>query len=557
MINNYKMGFLFVFEGPDSVGKTTISTALSNKLAENHFTNEVVTFPGNKPGTLGNLVYKLHHNKEYFNIQNIYPESLQLLHIASHIDLIQSIIKPKIKSGISIILDRYYWSTYVYGKIDNINSDQLEKMIGLELIHWQEIQPNIVFLIDRDTPFSTNIDNSNWHKLHDEYDKLYKVNKNDFLIHKIQNNKNIEDVVENIYNIVINYIEKKSLSRNITENKSKDYYTNSQFIKKLSPVVPSKVYDTYWYFASERQSIFFKRFLNQRYPWTKDKIFLKYKFTNAYRASDRVSQYLIKNVIYKGEQTPEEIFFRIILFKTFNKIETWELLLNKFGEITYKDFCFSTYDSVLENRLKSGQTIYSAAYMMTSGNNFGYTRKHSNHLKLIESMMEDKVYETIINSKSMKSIFELLSSYPTIGDFLAYQYAIDINYSILTNFSESEFVMPGPGAIDGIRKCFVNTGGLNDIDIIKLIADRQEFEFERLGLNFKNLFGRNLQLIDCQNLFCEVDKYSRIAHPDILGKSGRKKIKQKFSVNTKEINFWFPPKWNINEKIKQFLVDNK
>ncbi len=85
---------------------------------------------------------------------------------------------------------------------------------------------------------------------------------------------------------------------------------------------PSIVYDSYWYLAAERQNIFFKRLNDELSPWTYDPILLKHKFTNAYRASDRVSQYLIKNVIYKGSQDPNEVFFRIILFKLFNKIET-------------------------------------------------------------------------------------------------------------------------------------------------------------------------------------------------------------------------------------------
>ncbi|MCK9912538.1 putative DNA base hypermodification protein, partial [Microbacteriaceae bacterium K1510] len=69
-----------------------------------------------------------------------------------------------------------------------------------------------------------------------------------------------------------------------------------------------------------------------------------------------------------------------------------------------------------------------------------------------------------------------------------------------------EFVMPGPGALDGIRKCFSSLGGLNEPEIIRLMADIQSDEFARLGLQFRSLFGRSLQLIDCQNLFCEVDK---------------------------------------------------
>ena len=129
----------------------------------------------------------------------------------------------------------------------------------------------------------------------------------------------------------------------------------------------------------------------------------------------------------------------------------------------------------------------------------------------------------------MQQAFELLKSYSGIGDFLAYQYVIDINYSELTDFTESEFVVPGPGALDGIRKCFVNDGGLNEPEIIKFMADRQEREFERLGLDFQSLWGRRLQLIDCQNLFCEVDKYARVRHPEVDGLSGRSRIEMTFA----------------------------
>ena len=78
------------------------------------------------------------------------------------------------------------------------------------------------------------------------------------------------------------------------------------------------------------------------------------------------------------------------------------------------------------------------------------------------------------------------------------------------------------------------------------MCDNQDQEFERLGLEFGGLFGRRLQLIDCQNLFCEVDKYSRVAHPDIAGYSGRSRIKQRFAATHEPQTAWFPPKWGIN-----------
>jgi hypothetical protein len=99
----------------------------------------------------------------------------------------------------------------------------------------------------------------------------------------------------------------------------------------------------------------------------------------------------------------------------------------------------------------------------------------------------------------------------------------------------------------------MDTAGLNNVEVIKFMTDRQEIEFERLGLEFKSLWGRSLQLIDCQNVFCEVDKYSRVRHPNIKGKSDRSRIKQTYKINKRPLQFWFPPKWGINERIEKQL----
>lgn len=320
----------------------------------------------------------------------------------------------------------------------------------------------------------------------------------------------------------------------------------------LSPLKLTAVYNSYWRFAVERQNVFFRRLANDPEPWTTDPVISIHKFTNAYRASDRVSQYLIRHVIYRKDlpNTPQEILFRTLLFKLFNKIDTWELLEHTFGAITFKDYRFERYDHVLSQAMRAGGRIYSAAYIMPPGGSaFGYPAKHQNHLRLLEQMMEDDLAGKLTKMRRMQPAFELLRSYPTIGDFLAYQFVTDINYSEITDFSEMEFVMPGPGARDGVRKCFADSAGLNEAELIRLMVDNQEHEFERLGINFQTLWGRRLQLIDCQNLFCEVDKYARVAHPDIAGISGRTRIKQKFTPTGVLVAPWYPPKWGINEKI--------
>lgn len=290
--------------------------------------------------------------------------------------------------------------------------------------------------------------------------------------------------------------------------------------------------------------MFMRRVQGSAPPWTDDPILSAHRFTNTYRASDRVSQYLIRHVIYEGSKKPEEVFFRTLLFKLFNKIETWEALREKFGALSWKSFNFDSHAKVLDQLLAGGQRIYSAAYIMPSPA-FGSPRKHRNHLRLIEYMMADLAPKKIAATTSLRELFELLRSYPSLGDFLAFQFAIDLNYSELTDFSEMEFVVAGPGARDGIRKCFEDTSGLSEAEIIQVMAERADDEFERLGLNFQSLWGRSLQLIDCQNVFCEVSKYARVAHPDVVGELGRTRIKQKFTLNPAPISQWYPPKWGL------------
>ena len=238
---------------------------------------------------------------------------------------------------------------------------------------------------------------------------------------------------------------------------------------------PTLVYDTYWEFAVRRQDIFYNRMEGKAFPWTDDNILKTYKFTNAYRASDRVSQYLIKNVIYKeGNYTPEDKCFRILLFKLFNRIETWEYLESSLGEISAKTYSFEIYNELLMKKITDNERIYSAAYIMPSGKScFGFEKKHQNNLKLLEYMMQTGLSKKIAKAKTLKELYEVLLAYPTLGSFLAFQFAIDINYSDLCDYSEMSFVVAGPGAKNGIQKCFGDLNGFKYEDIVKCVSENQ------------------------------------------------------------------------------------
>ncbi|WP_052742628.1 nucleotide kinase domain-containing protein [Sphingomonas sp. Ag1] len=312
-------------------------------------------------------------------------------------------------------------------------------------------------------------------------------------------------------------------------------------------MTPTPVYDSYWNFAAERHAVYERRLAQPQGPWTDDPILAAYRFTNTYRAADRVSQYLIREVQYRPgrSQAPAELFFRTLLFKIFNKIETWELIEAQLGPVSWQSIDLDAVSALLDRAMANGARIYSAAYIMPSPQ-LGHARKHANHLALLARMMDDGLSARVERARSLAEVYELLSPYPGLGPFLAFQYAIDLNYSNLLDLSEADFVVAGPGALDGIAKCFEHADGRSAREVIEYMVDVQDDEFAARGINFKGLFGRKLQPIDCQNIFCEISKYARVAHPEVPGVSGRTRIKQLYRPSARvEPAPFFPPRWKL------------
>src|SRR4051794_28856883 len=185
--------------------------------------------------------------------------------------------------------------------------------------------------------------------------------------------------------------------------------------------IPTEVYDTYWRFASERMSVYYKRLSDPVGPWTDDPILRTYRFTNAYRAADRVSQYLIREVQYGEDrsQVPAEVFFRTLLFKIFNKIETWELIEGTLGQLGWQSFDMGGVSAVLNEALRRGARIYNAAYIMPSPG-YGYARKHENHLAMLRHMMDDGLPGCLARATTLEQAYRLMMSYPGLGPFLAF-----------------------------------------------------------------------------------------------------------------------------------------
>lgn len=142
---------IYVFEGIDNVGKSTIIQKLKEKMDESKKLDCVnMAFPGNEPRSLGNLVYDIHHHQEKYFDCSLSEISLQLLHVASHIDLIQRRLLKMNNSQNIVLLDRFWWSTYVYGLAGELEKDTIRAIIAPELKYWKQLNIKKIFLIERE-----------------------------------------------------------------------------------------------------------------------------------------------------------------------------------------------------------------------------------------------------------------------------------------------------------------------------------------------------------------------------------------------------------------------
>ncbi|KAJ7223083.1 hypothetical protein GGX14DRAFT_540155 [Mycena pura] len=311
------------------------------------------------------------------------------------------------------------------------------------------------------------------------------------------------------------------------------------------------VFDTLWRWLAERKAMDDRRRQGVPAPnmsltcfglsWTADPILREFKFCQAYRVLDRTSQYVISQVIQRGSQSRDELLFRILLFNCFNKIETWELLEEAFGKLTYKNFELATYDKVLSAATARRETLFTNAYMKI-GHKLDYDANHMRHLQLLQILMRD-LPSVLANANYAADVFEQIAAYPGMGDFTAYQLMISLSYSRLLNFSGNDFVKTGPGASSGLAKMF----GANAIkkakitvpnieeDVLCWMVKTQRMHFARLGLSFAYLRGPDgaeveLELADMEHAVCEVDKYARRAHPGVKGTDDRTQMRARFSA---------------------------
>ena len=84
--------------------------------------------------------------------------------------------------------------------------------------------------------------------------------------------------------------------------------------------------------------------------------------------------------------------------------------------------------------------LYTGAFILCANKAYGYDEKHRNHVALFRHMFGDgKLDETVRGANSLEAVVRAIEAFPLMGPFMAYQTAIDLNYSELVNFDEDDY----------------------------------------------------------------------------------------------------------------------
>lgn len=303
-------------------------------------------------------------------------------------------------------------------------------------------------------------------------------------------------------------------------------------IQLARPVLNSAVVQQWFFHQRERTDIYFKKeILKLPPPWTKDEILKKYKFVNTKRTWDRQTQWLLKNVINNPCVSYENKILNCVLFRVINKHETIDLIG---GWIDFEKLSLDIINNDIRSILiqkeltDSSYVFFSAAYILGGPKvNFGkfleaIEEKKENNMviRMIKFVKYNMKYilTGVLSAKNQKDVFDVLSSFPGIGSFLAYQIFVDMTYILDFPFTEHNFVVAGPGCIRGINWIFLDKAGMTNEECLFWFVDNQfriAEEYSELWdmdilFHFLHKKDRRYTLMDMENSgACEIDKRCR------------------------------------------------
>lgn len=276
-----------------------------------------------------------------------------------------------------------------------------------------------------------------------------------------------------------------------------------------------EVFKTFFQYAHDRHDAFLKRKEgNSQEDWTSDPVLRSTKFANVFRVLDRSTQYVLTNVVQDGPQELREVCFRIILFRSFARISTYEVIKSALGgPPTLAGFSPAAYENILLPHIGAGNPVYGSSYFIPAPRDFKTQYPFQSTLRLIQLMIRTGLPEKLAELHHMRDAHSLLTTFPGLGPFLAMQLLLDLNLSEHFDFNEEEFAACGPGSRAGLVEIFGKYVSGFELDAMRWIQANQDHYWAKYGItDVPHLCPARkpgLNVVDIEHTLCEVFKYRR------------------------------------------------
>lgn len=361
-----------------------------------------------------------------------------------------------------------------------------------------------------------------------------------------------------------------------------------EVIANAQPVLSDRIVGLAYEWMRERYLIHVRKDVQRLpAPWTSNVILRQVKFCNVRREHDRQSLNLIENIVNNPALSLSDKMFNCVLFRMFNLWEPIAVALegamtiSDFAKINLDETRkrLQKYEAeggkVFTNAFNTGGLKQCLAFpelvvnhkeqrfggMMVKVHRVGQGIVDEMDYKVAKKLAEDNPgqymiegWEPYMPMRVIRSLKAFVNKHPHyfdrlrefsrpdsvyqamyddiegLGPFLAYQIWVDFTYIPEYPFSENHFTIAGPGCRAGIDLMFEDKAGMTHEECIFWVRDNQDALFSKYGYvreafwSAEEPWDRAMNVMQLENLFCELQKYERCTVAVAEGKKPRGKV---------------------------------
>lgn len=274
----------------------------------------------------------------------------------------------------------------------------------------------------------------------------------------------------------------------------------------------------FWAYIFERESIRLRKDAGQPWPWTKNPILQKYKFTNVNRDNDRTTRNLLRlysTAIKKGED-PRVVLLNCALYRYFG---TSEMAAALGWTRTWRAHDIARVEDIAADKKARGERVFTGAYIIHPDMDGGPKETHVTRFVSALWKKALAITYTMEMESSWRAGFEVMKTCHGFGGdgFMAKEILSDYLLCLpLMGRSlpddAATWTPIGPGARRGLNRIFERPTLDRSAPVEQLVAEvgtLRAFVNKRIA-NVTWKPSPALTAHDIQFCLCEFDKYERV-----------------------------------------------